>query len=182
MKPSPVEADDVSINVTFSYERQLWRRAMTGWWQSVVPPAPFVQRAIFWAVVWIAIGALAGAVNIFGLSPYYVLAGLIGAGILVGVFAYLQRTRMSQFWNVIGTHWDQAGETRARFGPEGLTLTDNVSRRDLQWSAIDAIATVRGGTVLRSGISMTVVPDATLPDGLTGKAFRAQLSAWRGQG
>ncbi len=182
MKTSSAEAEDAAIEVTIAYERQLWRRAMTGWWQSVVPPAPFVQRAIFWAVVWIAIGALAGAITIFGLSPYYVLAGLIGAGILVGVFAYLQRTRMSQFWNVIGSHWDQAGETRAQFGPRGLTLTDSVSHRDLQWIAIDAITGVRGGTVLRSGISMTVVPDAALPEGLSGKAFRARLSAWRGQG
>ena len=105
------------VTVTFTYERKLWRRAMTGWWQSVVPPAPFVQRAIFWAIVWFGIALLAGAVSMFGFPLGYVGAGLIGAGFLIGVFAYLQRTRMSRFWDVIGTHWDRAGETRAEFGP-----------------------------------------------------------------
>ena len=86
---------------------------------------------------------------------------------------------MSRFWDVVGQHWDKAGPTEATFGPEGVTLKDAVSHRRLNWSAIDAIARVSGGTVLRSGISMTVIPDAVLPDGLDGKAFRARLQAWR---
>ena len=76
------------LTVTISYDRALWRRGMTGWWQSVVPPAPFGQRAIFWAVVWVGIGVLAGAVTIFGFTPGYVGAGLIGAGLLVGCLLY----------------------------------------------------------------------------------------------
>ena len=168
-----------SVTVTIAYDRKLWRRAMTGWWQSVVPPAPFAQRAIFWAVVWLAIGLFAGAIALFGISPTYVLAGLIGAGLLIGVFAYLQRTRMSRFWDVIGGHWDRAGVTEATFSAEGVSLVDTVSRRTLAWDAIDALATVRGGTVLRSGISMTVVPDAALPQGMTPAAFREQLSRWK---
>lgn len=167
------------LTVTFTYDRRLWRRAMTGWWQSVIPPAPFMQRATFWAVVWLALAVLAGAMSHFGLNPTYVLAGLLGAGWLVANFAYLQRTRMSRFWDVVGTHWDRAGETRAEFGPNGVILTDTVSRRELAWNAIDAVASVRGGTVLRSGISMTVIPDAALPDTLKPTDFRAQLAAWR---
>ena len=167
------------LTLTISYDRALWRRGMTGWWQSVVPPAPFTQRAIFWAVVWVAIGVLAGAVSVFGFTPGYVVAGLIGAGLLVGVFAYLQRTRMAQFWDVVGGHWDKAGDTQATFTPDGVTLVDSVSRRQLSWMAIDAVANVRGGTVLRSGISMTIVPDDVLPDGLPAKEFRKQINAWR---
>lgn len=168
------------VSVTFTYERKLWRRAMTGWWQSVVPPAPFVQRAIFWAVVWFGVALLAGAVTVFGYPPGYVGAGLIGAGLLVAVFTYLQRTRMARLWDVIGAHWDKAGATRADFGPEGVVLSDAVSRRKLDWAGVDAIARVRGGTVLRSGISMTVIPDTALPEGLDGRAFRNRLRDWRG--
>ncbi len=167
------------LTVTITYDRKLWRRGMTGWWQSVVPPAPFAQRAIFWAVVWFVIAVLAGAVSIFGVTPGYVVAALVGAGLLVGVFTYLQRTRMSRFWDVIGSHWDQAGETHATFSPDGITLIDDVSRRELSWLAVDAIAKVRGGTVLRSGISMTIVPDVALPDGTDATAFRKQINAWR---
>ena len=114
-----------------------------------------------------------------GIAPGYVLAGLIGAGFLIGVFGYLQRTRMGRFWDVIGSHWDKAGETEAVFRPDGVTLADAVSRRELSWAAIDAVKGVRGVTVIRSGISMVAVPDSVLPEGLDGKTFRKRLSAWR---
>ncbi|MDA8587278.1 YcxB family protein [Rhodobacteraceae bacterium] len=165
--------------MTISYDRKLWRRGMTGWWRSVVPPQPFAQRAIFWAVIWVAIGALAGSMSLFGLPTGYVAAGLVGAGLLIGVFTYLQRTRMSRFWDVIGAHWDKAGVTQATFGPDGFLLIDEVSRREMSWTAIDAVKTVRGGTVLRSGISMTMVPDAALPEGTDAPAFRKMINTWR---
>jgi hypothetical protein len=152
---------------------------MTGWWQSVVPPAPFLKRAIFWAVVWGLIGVLAMVITAAGLTPYYVFAGLIGAAFLIGVFGYLQRTRMDRFWDEIGTHWDRAGATEASFGPDGIILSDQVSRRALFWSGVDAISGQRGVTVIRSGISMIAIPDGDLPDGMTGKAFRARLDEWR---
>lgn len=167
------------LTVTIAYDRKLWRRGMTGWWRSVVPTAPFTQRAIFWAVIWIGIGVLAGAVSVFGFTPGYVVAGLIGAGLLVGVFTYLQRTRMSRFWDVIGSHWDRAGVTQATFAADGVTLVDDVSQRQLSWPAIDAVATVRGATVLRSGISMTIVPDDALPEGTSATDFRKRISKWR---
>lgn len=167
------------ISVTFSYDRALWRRAMTAWWQSVVPPAPFVNRVVFWAVVWALIGLLTLALTALGLSPAFVFAGLIGAAFLIGVFGYLQRTRMERFWNVIGAHWDRAGETRAEFGPEGVCLIDSVSRRELRWGAIDAVKAARGVTVLRSGISMIAVPDGCLPGDMSPKVFRERLAAWR---
>lgn len=167
------------IRLTIAYDRVLWRRAMTGWWRSVVPPAPFLKRAIFWAVVWGLIGLLAVGIAAIGLTPYYVYAGLIGAAFLVGVFAYLQRTRMERFWDVVGTHWDRAGETQAVFGADGITLTDAVSRREMSWAAVDAVGAQKGVTVIRSGISMVAVPDAVLPDGMTGRAFRERLASWR---
>lgn len=173
------EKEPEEIELTFAYDRKLWRRAMSGWWRSVVPPTPFMQRAIFWAVIWIAIGVLAGVIAAIGLTPYYVLAGILGAAVLVAVFVYLQRTRMARFWNVVGGHWEKAGETHAVFGPGGVMLTDAVSRRDLAWNAIDTVAHVRGATVLRSGFSMIAIPDAALPGGLDAKAFRARLAMWR---
>lgn len=171
--------DTNTITLTFAYDRPLWRTAMTGWWRSVVPPDPFVKRAIFWAVVWFAIGILTLILSVLEIDPSYVFAGLIGAAFLIGVFGYLQRTRMSRFWDIVGTHWDKAGETTATFSAEGLTLTDAVSRRDLSWPAIDAIKGLRGVTVLRSGISMIAVPDTALPEGMSPAEFRAQLNDWR---
>ena len=168
-----------TVTVTFTYDRALWRRAMSGWWRSVIPPRPFLHRAITWAVIWLAIAVLAGAISHFGLTPTYVAAGLIGAACLVAVFTYLQRTRMARFWDIVGRHWDRAGATKAQFGPDGVILTDSVSHRELAWPAIDAVAKVRGGTVLRSGISMTVIPDAALPEGLEAEAFRDRIRTWR---
>lgn len=179
----PISGSEIAhgevIALTIAYDRALWRRAMTGWWQSVVPPEPFLKRAIFWAVVWFAVGVVALAVAAAGLSMLYVGAGLFGAALMVSGFAYLQRTRMGRFWDVIGTHWERAGETEAVFGPDGVTLSDAVSRRELGWAAVDAVKGVRGATVLRSGISMIAVPDAALPQGLTPQAFRARLAEWR---
>ena len=167
------------IEVQFTYERALWRRAMTGWWQSVVPPEPFFKRAIFWAVVWTVIGVIALIVVGTGQSPNLIVAGLFGAGVLIATFAYLQRTRMGRFWNVVGSHWDRAGKTEARFDAEGVLVADAVSKREFRWSAIDAIKGVRGGTVLRSGIAMIVIPDSALPNGMEPKAFRAKLNGWK---
>ena len=175
MRDAPFE--DGRIVATVRYDRALWRRAMTGWWQSVVPPAPFVQRAVFWAVVWLCVGLFAGALGLAGLAPTLVLWCLAGAGLMVGVFAYLQRTRMSRFWDEIGRHWDRAGETEMAFGPDGIEMRDEVSRRSLGWDAVDAVRAVRGGTVIRSGSSMIVVPDAALD--MAGAEFRARVAGWR---
>ncbi len=176
MNMSPgIEVD--RIEVTVRYDRALWRRAMTGWWQSVVPPQPFAQRAIFWAVVWFGVGLFAGGLAIAGLPASLVLWVLAGAGLMVGVFGYLQRTRMGRFWDEIGRHWDRAGETRIVFGPAGVDITDQVSQRRLDWAGVDAIRAVQGGTVIRSGISMIVVPDSAL--GMEPSALRAQLADWR---
>jgi len=167
------------IVVRFGYKREIWRRAMTGWWQSVVPPAPLLRRSIFWAVIWFGVGLFSVALGAAGLSPSLVLWCLAGAGLMVGVFGFLQRTRMEQFWNEIGRHWDRAGETEATFGPSGIKVVDAVSHRHLGWSGIDAIRTVRGGTVFRSGISILVVPDSDLPHGLNAEEFRSRLKAWK---
>ena len=168
-----------SIAVEIAYDRALWRRAMTGWWQSVVPPAPFARRAFFWAGVWLAIAVFAGGLALAGLSPLLALWGLVGAGFMVGVFGFLQRTRMSRFWDEIGGHWQRAGVTRAVFGADGISLSDEVGQRRLDWRGIDAIRGVAGGTVIRSGISMIVVPDDALK--ISAPEFRAKLAEWRGR-
>ncbi len=170
-----------SITVTFAYDRALWRRGMTGWWQSVVPPEPFMKRAIFWVIIWFGVAIIALGLAAAGLTMLFAIAGLIGAGIMVASFAYLQRTRMSRFWDEIGRHWHCAGETQLTADVSGLAMEDEVATRKLSWPAVDAVKAVRGGTVIRSGISMMVVPDASLPDGMDAKAFRAQIRRWRGE-
>ena len=180
-RSDPIEAEvsDAAIIVTFAYNRALSRRAMTGWWRSVVPPEPFLKRAIVWAVIWFVILGISLAVAAFGLTPWFVGAGLIGAGAVIASFTYLQRTRMSRFWDELGRHWDRAGETEVQINASGLAIRDNVSQRTLNWGAIDAVKAVRGGTVFRSGISMLVIPDLALPETLSAKAFREQVTAWR---
>lgn len=173
------EVDSDEIVVRIAYERAFWRRAMTGWWQSVVPPEPFARRILFWTVIWFGVGLFAIALSAAGLSPTLVLWCLGGAGLMVGVFGYLQHTRMERFWDEIGNHWDRAGETHATFGPSGIRLTDDVSQRHLTWAGLDAIRKIRGGTVLRAGISMIVIPDSVLPDGMKGDSFRSRMRAWK---
>ena len=173
------QVSDDAIIVSYRYDRALSRRAMSAWWQSVVPPEPFLKRAIVWAVIWFGILGIALAVAAFGLTPWFVGAGLIGAGVMIATFTYLQRTRMSRFWDELGRHWDQAGETEVRLDAGGLLIRDNVSQRTLTWVAVDAVKAVRGGTVFRSGISMLVIPDVALPNGLKPTKFRDQIAAWR---
>ncbi|MEK6215756.1 MAG: hypothetical protein N2B03_00915 [Boseongicola sp.] len=180
-RSDPIEdqASDGAFSVTFSYNRARSRRAMSGGWQSVVPPEPFLKRAIKWAVIWFGILGIALAVAAFGLTPWFVGAGLIGAGVMIATFTYLQRTRMSRFWDELGRHWDRAGETEVRLDASGLSIRDKVSQRTLAWDAVDAVKAVRGGTVFRSGISMLVIPDAALLNGLKPNEFRAQIAVWR---
>ena len=177
-EPVDGQVTENTITVTFAYNRALSRRAMSGWWQSVVPPEPFLKRAIIWAVIWFGILGIALAVAAFGLTPWFVVAGLIGAGVMVATFTYLQKTRMSRFWDELGRHWDHAGETAVRLDASGLAIRDNVSQRNLSWAGVDAVKAVRGCTVFRSGISMLVVPDAALPEGMTPKMFREQIAGW----
>ena len=86
---------------------------------------------------------------------------------------------MNQFWDEIGLHWERAGNTEMSFSAEGVSIVDKVSERAMGWGAIDAIRPVQGGTVLRSGISMIVIVDQVLLNGLDPQAFRAQLDVWR---
>ena len=180
-RSGPIEdqVSDDAIVVTFAYNRALSRRAMSGWWQSVVPPEPFLKRAIKWAVIWFVILGISLLVAAFGLTAWFVGAGLIGAAVMVCAFTYLQKTRMSRFWDELGRHWDHAGETEVRLDASGLAIRDNVSQRTLTWAAVDAVKAVRGGTVSRSGISMLVIPDAALPEGMKPNEFRAQIADWR---
>lgn len=167
------------ISLTTAYNRPLFRRAMSAWWQSTVPPVPFLQRAITWAVIWFLVGLVGLGLFAAGYSPFFLVAGLIGAGVMVSSFAYLQRTRMGRFHDEIGRHWDKAGAVDMVFSASGVVISDQVERREMSWGAIDAVRGAKGVTALRSGFSMVVVPDADLPDGISAKAFRERLREWR---
>lgn len=167
------------IKFITTYNRPLFRRAMSAWWQSTVPPVPFVQRAIVWAVIWFLVGLVGLGLFATGYSPFLLVAGLVGAGVMVSSFAYLQRTRMGRFHDEIGRHWDKAGEVEMVFAPSGVLISDQVERREMGWDAIDAVRGAKGVTALRSGFSMIVVPDGDLPEGVSGKVFRERLRAWR---
>lgn len=172
--------DDVdAITLRYRFDTKLLPAAMSGWWRSAVPSTKFVHRVVFWAVVWLGLLVLAGAIGQAGLSPTFVVAGILGAGVMVAAFAYLQRTRMRQFYLIVGTHWDRAGEISVRFDAQGMEMRDTVSERHFKWGAIDAVQKAKGATVLRSGMSMIAIPDAAMPDGMNAEAFRARLNGWR---
>ena len=168
-----------AIELRYRFDTKLLPAAMSGWWRSAVPPQKFVHRAVFWAVVWLGLLVLAGAIGQYGLSPVLVVAGILGAGVMVAAFAYLQRTRMRQFYRIVGAHWDHTGEISARFDADGVELRDQVSDRRYAWAAIDAVQKAKGATVLRTGMSMIAIPDAAMPEGLDPGAFRARLNGWR---
>ncbi len=167
------------ITVRFTFDRRLFPRALTGWWQSAVPRPHFINRVIAWALVWGGLLMVTLILGALGIAPAFVGAGVIGAGVLVLGFVILQRLRMRRFVAEIGSHWDRAGETQATFSADGVTFRDTVMLSQLDWAAIVAIVAVRGGTVLRSGVSMVAIPDRALPEGLRPRAFRERLDAWR---
>jgi hypothetical protein len=167
------------IVVRYRFDRRLLPRALGGWWRSAMPPAPFIRRVLAWGLIWLGLLMVTLALGAAGIEPVFVVAGLVGAAVLVVWFVVLQRVRMRRFAEIIGSHWDRAGETRATFGPSGAVFATTVTRTDLAWAGVDAIAAVRGATVLRSGVGMLAIPDAALPPGLTPVAFRARLEAWR---
>ena len=167
------------IELRYRFDTKLLPAAMSGWWRSAVPPQKFVHRAVFWAVVWLGLLVLAGAIGQFGLSPVLVIAGILGAGVMVAAFAYLQRTRMRQFYRIVGAHWDNTGEIAVRFDAQGVEMRDDVSERRYAWAAIDAVQKAKGATVLRTGMSMIAIPDAAMPQGLSTSDFRARLNGWR---
>ena len=167
------------IELRYRFDTRVLPAAMSGWWRSAVPPQKFVHRAVFWAVVWLGLFVLAGAIGQAGLSPAFVIAGILGAGVMVAAFAYLQRTRMRQFYRIVGAHWDRTGEISVRLDARGIEMRDDVSERRYAWAAIDAVHKAKGATVLRTGMSMIAIPDAALPEGLSASAFRARLKGWR---
>lgn len=167
------------IELRYRFDTKLLPAAMSGWWRSAVPPQKFVHRAVFWAVVWLGLLVLAGAVGKAGLSPSFVIAGILGAGVMVAAFAYLQRRRMRQFYRIVGAHWDATGEISVRFDAKGVDMRDDVSMQRYAWAAIDAVQKAKGATVLRSGMSMIAIPDLVMPEGTSSSDFRAQLNRWR---
>lgn len=173
------EMEEKALSVTFSYDRKMFRRALSGWWQSAVPPEPFLKRALIWAVIWFALGIGTMVLVALDLTPWFMGAALAGAGSLVLVVGVLQRTRMARFHDVIGAHWDKAGATEAEFSASGVVFRDAISKQSLGWPAINAIASKKGVTVLRTGFQMIAIPDKDLPVGLTPNAFRARLNAWK---
>lgn len=167
------------IEMRVSYDRELWRRGMRGWWRSVVPPEPFAKRVVFWAVVWLLVFGAAMLMPVLGLSPWYVAAALIGAGIIVAAVAYLQRSRMGAFWDEIERHWQRTGEMRLILDEAGVLVRDAAEHRTLGWAGVDAVYPVEGGHVLRSGISMIIIPDKALPDGITPEMLTRRIGGWR---
>ena len=125
MRDESAEARRFSVH----YDRARWRSALTGWWQSVDPRAPFVKRVIFWAVV--------------------------------------------------GSRWDASGAIEAVFPASGVVMTNEITRSERAWGAIDAVKGVRGGTVPHCGFSMIVSRDPELPKGKAGKAFLGRINRWR---
>lgn len=172
--PAPDE-----IVIRFDFQPRLFSRALMGWWRSAMPPGSFLHRALQWAIGWFLFLMLVVLLGALGIEPRYVAAAVIGTLVFLLGFVVLQRLRMRQFVRVIGEHWALAGETEGRFGAAGVRLVNSVARIELGWDGVDAVAGVRGATVLRSGVSMIAIPDAALPAGLAPRAFRNRLEGWK---
>ena len=172
-----IEAD--GIELSWEPAPELLPRAMLGFWRDIVPPPNFVAQVIRWAVVWFLVGGVALLLSAFGQPPAFALAGVAGAAVVMLGFAVLSRVRMRRFHEALGAHWQEAGRTKAWFDATGVRVMDGVGETRLDWRGVDGIAAIRGGTLLRAGISLVVVPDGALPDGLAPAEFRARLEGWR---
>ena len=149
-----------------------------GWWRSAMPPAPFFRRVLSWVVIWFGLLAVHGAGGRAGDGAgLFRRRRLAGVAVLLVVFVILQRLRMRQFVRAIGGHWAAAGETQAVFGPTGVVIrTTRSAAPNGRWPAVDAVAAVIGGTVLRSGVTMISIPDRALPRGAD--ARRRSAPGW----
>ena len=172
-----IEAD--AVELSWAPAPDLLPAATVGFWHDVVPPATFVRQVSGWALVWFAVGGVAILLSALGYPPILALGGVVGAGVVMVALAVITNYRLRRFQNSLRGHWQDAGRTTARFDAMGVHVADGVSETKLVWQGIDGISAIRGGTLVRAGISIVVVPDGALPQDLTPEAFRDRLEGWR---
>jgi len=165
------------IELTFGFERRLFRRALMAFWFSAVPRASAWWRIAFWTLAWFGIAIIILAGSALDLPWAFIwLLVLLGFGIVILI---LQRTRMARFYNTLAAHWTRTGDMAATFDETGMAITQKGVEMRFDWAAVDAVVRTRGGTVFRTGMTMITVPDAALPKGMTAEAFRARIAQWR---
>lgn len=167
------------ITVTFGFERRIFSRAIMAFFFSAVPRPSTSFRLIFWLCVWLGVLAAVIVIGALKIPPVFAWGGAIA---VVGVYILmLQRFRMARFYRALGEHWERTGDMTARFDTQGAVFTQQGTRMEFDWDAVDDIALTRGATVFRIGMAMFAVPDAAVPDGMSPKDFRTRLNEWRQQ-
>jgi len=167
-----------AVELSFGFERRLFRRALMAFWFSAVPRASFRWRVTFWTLAWLGILAIVMVGSALQISWAFIW-GAVAAGFGI-VILILQQSRMARFYSKLGEHWVKTGDMRGTFDATGMRIVQKGIEMRFDWAAVDAVVRVRGGTVFRVGMTMITVPDRALPGGMTGEAFRARLKEWRG--
>ena len=171
-------SENDAIELTPSFPKQLEREA-AGLFRRQVPLRP--KLMIFFGLILLVVLALVayGAIFAERFGPSQIVALGIGG---VAFSAYMGAT----FWldSVYASRLQSEARTRGqpisfRFTPRRFVLDMANARTEYEWSAIDEIAVLRGGTAIRVGVFAYPVSDADLPVGLSPQEFRARLDSWR---
>jgi len=166
------------INVTFGFDKKIFKRAIMAFFFSAVPRPSTRFRLIFWLCVWLTVLAGVIVVGALKIPPVFAWGG---AAAIIGLYILgLQRFRMARFYRALGAHWDRTGDMTAAFNRDGALFTQTGTRMEFAWNAVDDITRARGATVLRIGMSMFAIPDTVIPNGQSPTDFRKQLNEWRG--
>lgn len=171
-------SDNDSIELTPSFPTKLEREA-AGLFRRQIPFRP--KLMIFFGLILLVVLALLAYRFIFadrfGNSQIFALG--IGG---IAFSAYLIAT----FWldSVYALRLQNEARSRAqpisfRFTPKRFVLDMTNARTEYEWSAIDEIAALRGGTAIRVGVFAYPVADNDLPEGLAPQEFRARLNGWK---
>lgn len=166
-----------AIELTWRTTPEAARDALT--WRRY-RPRPLRQRLLVGALGLAAGVALAVVYSLLtgqALDLASFALGLLTAVLMLGLFRRMALRRQLQ------EHLERApAEVTARFDSDGVTLSAEGNRTFARWAAVRDIIAGRGGTILRIGTSVVVVPHAALGD-LSPEAFaRAVRTLWKAAG
>lgn len=170
-------SDNDSIELTPSFPRKLEREA-AGLFRRQIPYRPklmiFCGFILFVSLALVVHGSIFA--ERFGNSQIAALGiGGIAFSAYLGATFWLDSVYAIRLQNEVRA---REQPIRFRFTPKRFVLDMANSRTEYEWSAIDEIAALRGGTAIRVGFFAYPVADDDLPKGLTPDGFRARLEGW----
>ena len=106
---------------------------------------------------------------------------LVLGGALVYGAAWLQRRRLqAHVLAASATALHRTGPRTIVLDREGLSLTSNGYRSQVDWPTITGVIVADGCTLLlTSPVEFIPIPDASLPPDLSPDTFRARITRWR---